>query len=193
MDLRQLLTIDSDQIVSNKTLSGKIVIDNLEISGEFNKINLKQHFDDLIQLDRDEIINSELVFNQITSESQIMADEIHIDSVNDMKISDMYFTVGDRVFKNVEFNKVKAEHAEFSKDFNYEIELFNIREFANTRFSLTKDQIITGYIKALNGSIENMNTEIINGENWSFIKEYLNISDSCYKKLMEGEFKIDGK
>lgn len=190
VNINEILTTDTQQSIPSEEIEGNVVIDNLEISGFFNNINLNQHFNEFIHLDKDEIIESEITMKNKDHEPDVIASDVIINSVNKLKTSDMISLADDRVFGEVEFQAVKADITEFKKDLNYGIEGFDIEEFAHTRFSLSEDQTITEKMRVSNGFIDDIETPKINDIDWNWAYTFLNISDILMKKFLNGQFKV---
>ncbi|GLV35270.1 female sterile (1) Nasrat [Carabus blaptoides fortunei] len=190
-DINDFITLDTEQVIDANTITGNITIDNLDIDGLVNGENYTELLNDLIRLDRDEDIDAEIIFENTEDVPDIVASELYINNINDLSSEDLVWTTGDRVFgEDVHFDNVKAEHADILKDFEYEIECFDINEYDENRLSLTRDQTITGKYKIESGHVDKIETAKINDYEWDFIKHFVNVDELLYEKLTSGQLRI---
>ncbi|KAJ8919572.1 hypothetical protein NQ315_002194 [Exocentrus adspersus] len=185
LDVETIITKDTEQVLNITKLNGKVTIDNLNIDGKFNKVNVNEMEQELVKLTGEQSISSTLIFKE-----ELEVENIEItEALNNVKPDD-YLYSDTELETAFGFKEIEADTITVEGNFSGSITNFDIKEFSTQYLSRSKDQVIEAHYDIVKSIVDNLNTESINGENVTDVLNYEEFSAKVLEALNSGQIKV---
>jgi hypothetical protein len=195
INLREIMTTNTDQEVAIERFQGDVSIANLKLGGLFDGVNPAKLETDSIRTFGDQFIESPLI---IAKGGRVGASSLDVKiSLNEVPVESFCYT--DRVIDfppttRVEFLDLSVGNLKVDADIVGTGTLVNLNlpEFLNNRMSKSLSQTINVPVEIDTLTTRNVfNGETINGLSFDKFKSYMVKMKNFSKSLLSGEHKID--
>lgn len=195
--LENLLTKDTPQELSFENIKGNVTIENLEITGLLDNMDISKEFENIVKINEDAIIESQIIFDNNDRHVDIYSKELKIGTLNENQNKTSFIPNADtnEVILNHEvfFENLKADEVYIDGDFNGEIYDFDLKYFDENRFSVSREQNVTGEYTVGEGVVNDVDTANINDIATVFIEPFVDIDGIMTGKFYSNNLDIDGK
>lgn len=183
VDVNKLIHKDTEGILDVRELNGSVTFENLLITGLYNGVDIIKLDQESVKLSGEQFISSEIIFDE-----DLQTDELDIKKVlNDIPIEQYLYSNGKMSMDALNIDSLTVENLIVQNDLIAHEENFNLKQFDETRFSLTKEQVIDVPFVVKASRIPNLKMNFINTYD---AKDVFDL-DVYTRKIME--LLMDGK
>lgn len=191
--LNTFLTKNQIEKLSFEVITGHVTIDNLDIHGLIDDMNIADEFSRIVKLNEDTFVESKLEFNNSDELVDIFANILNIGSINEPASLPQNDEINEEVYAGDQyFDSIKADEVHIYGDFEGAIEGIDFKYYDSFRLSISKDQNISGEYIVKEGHINNLSTTNINGVSIVFIKPFVDVDKNMREKLVTGQLHVNG-
>lgn len=174
-----------------EVIKGQTIIENLEIHGLIDSHNFTEEIDSMVFVNEDSEIESELIFENPVGIDDIITQNLNIGTLNGHSRNNLRPNSEVTFNQDMYFDSLSADEVVVEGDFEGVIEDFDLLNYDHYRFSLSKEQNISGVYKIENGNLQYLLTEEVEGIDFEFIKPFIKVNENMMKKFYEGNLDID--
>ncbi|KAK5643724.1 hypothetical protein RI129_007569 [Pyrocoelia pectoralis] len=166
--LSSIITTNTAQTITMKTLNGAVVFQNLLVQGLYGDINITKLDQETVKLSGDQFLSSTLTFVNNGAMVDLTATKMEIsDTLNEFPVNNYYYDSdgsADMDINLIDLSKVQARKIIIEGNLLGSIDNFSLQEFDEKRLSATRRQQITAKYTIRNLDVENLNAKRVNGE-----------------------------
>lgn len=186
--LDTFITKDTEQQLNFGVLNGIVTVENLEMDGLFNGINVTKLDQESVKLNGEQYVSSNLHFN-----NNLQVKELKImETLNDIEMAN--YVLKTQILENTnEIESIHVENLEIIGNLEATKINFDPRTYDERRLSKTKEQIIESPFTVNNGKIHHLRTKFVNNIPYTNIFGGKSVVDAIVAKINNRELPIHGK
>lgn len=181
--LYKFIRKDSKQLLNIKEIEGNISIENLQLTGLVDGVNITKLDQDSVKISGDQYISSVLNFT-----SDIKAPILEAQTLNGKTDKDFLFLTSD--LSHLKFQNMFVDNLKVDQDVEVDLENFNLKEYNSRRMSSSEEQAVTG--RAVIKKVETGRIQAVtcNGVPFGEMVDLEEYSTKIVDKLLSGQLKI---
>ncbi|CAH0560757.1 unnamed protein product [Brassicogethes aeneus] len=187
INIHDIITKDTDQVLNIKTLDGSVGFEHIYVEGLFGGQNVSKLDFETIKLSGEQFISSTLIFEDVEIKNLEITKKL-----NDLPPNDYYYVNSDNIFDNmVTIDNCKVDTINILKDIKGDIVDFDLENILENTLSFRKDQTISGDFTAKILNVDRLNASRVNGGDYGKLFEQENIYKEMLNKVIRRNMEIE--